>query len=35
MQHVTDWKKGRNRPSAEAALTMLELLKTKPPARKK
>ena len=28
--HVTEWKKGRNLPSAENALTMLELLKTKP-----
>jgi DNA-binding transcriptional regulator YiaG len=34
-QHVTEWKKGRNRPSAEAALTMLELLETKPPTTKK
>jgi DNA-binding transcriptional regulator YiaG len=29
-QHVTGWKKGRNRPSAETALAMLELIKTKP-----
>jgi DNA-binding transcriptional regulator YiaG len=36
VQQVTEWKKGRNRPSAEAALVMLELLKTKlPKAQKK
>jgi DNA-binding transcriptional regulator YiaG len=29
-QHITEWKKGRSRPSAENALAMLELLKTKP-----
>lgn len=29
-QHVTEWKKGRNLPNAETALTMLELVKTKP-----
>ena len=29
-QHVTEWKKGRNLPSAESALAMLELIKTKP-----
>jgi DNA-binding transcriptional regulator YiaG len=28
--HVTEWKKGRNLPNAEAALTMMELIKTKP-----
>jgi DNA-binding transcriptional regulator YiaG len=28
--HVTEWKKGRNLPNAETALTMLELIKAKP-----
>ena len=28
-QHVTEWKKGRNLPSAESALVMLKLIKTK------
>jgi DNA-binding transcriptional regulator YiaG len=27
---VIHWKKGRNRPSAETALAMLELIKSKP-----
>jgi DNA-binding transcriptional regulator YiaG len=31
-QHVTEWKKGRNLPNAETALTMLELIKGKPRA---
>jgi DNA-binding transcriptional regulator YiaG len=29
-RHVTEWKKGRNLPNAETALTMMELIKTKP-----
>lgn len=28
--HVTEWKKGRNLPNAETALTMIELIKSKP-----
>jgi DNA-binding transcriptional regulator YiaG len=28
--HVTEWKKGRNLPNSETALTMLELIKRKP-----
>jgi DNA-binding transcriptional regulator YiaG len=27
--HVTEWKKGRNLPNAETALTMMELIKSK------
>jgi DNA-binding transcriptional regulator YiaG len=28
--HVTEWKKGRSRPSGENVLAMLDLIKTKP-----
>jgi DNA-binding transcriptional regulator YiaG len=34
LQHITEWKKGRSKPSGESALAMLELLKTKPKGRK-
>ena len=34
-QHITEWKKGRSKPSGESALAMLELLKTKPKGRKR
>jgi hypothetical protein len=33
-QHITEWKKGRSKPSGENALAMLELVKTKPKGRK-
>jgi len=34
-QHITEWKKGRSRPSGETALAMLELIQKKPKAMQK